>query len=144
MHLKLFSWAVNKKTKLLENPKPLTDQRQTGNWAEALAAAELKRKGYKILARNWMHKNDELDIIAMEAGQLVFVEVRARKADAAVPGYFSLGGAKRTALRRGALAYLHEKEAAEGKEFAWRFDVVEVSYEDRKKYELRHYEGVGM
>ena len=137
MHLKLFSWSLNKKTGLLGKPKPLTQNRKTGNWAEGLAAEDLRKKKMRILARNWTYKNDELDIIAQDGEGVVFVEVRARSAKAHVPGYFTLGGGKRTALRRAINAYLHEHG-----EVPWRFDVVEVSYSSTKDYEVKHYEGV--
>lgn len=118
----------------------LTQQKQTGNWAESLAADELKKKGYRIAARNWMRGADELDIVAMEGAQVVFVEVRARKSNARVPGALTLNGHKKTALRRAANAYLHTLP----EEVGWRFDVVEVSYSSKKDYELYHYEGVSL
>lgn len=126
----LFSWSVK---------KPPTLKRQTGDWAENLAAELLMKKKLRILARNWTHKNDELDIIAEEQGQVVFVEVRARAATATVPGYFTVNRHKKTALRRAALAYLRKREAC-----PWRFDVVEVSYKTREDYEIRHYQGVSL
>lgn len=117
---------------------PLTQQKQTGNWAEGLAAEALKKKGYKINERNWMRGADELDIIALDDGQVVFVEVRARKSNARVPGAQTLNGHKKTALRRAANAYLHTLPD----EVGWRFDVVEISYKTKQDYELYHYEGV--
>lgn len=118
----------------------LTLQKAVGNWAEKLAAETLKKKGYKIIATNWMNGADELDIIARDEGVTVFVEVRARKSNARVPGAQTLGSAKRKALRRVAQAYLRTLD----EEVGWRFDVVEVSYKDKKDYELHHYEGVSL
>lgn len=130
MFPKLFVWSSKKLS---------TFRRQIGDWAEELAAKELIAKKLRILARNWMHKNDELDIIAEEAGQVVFVEVRARNAAAMVPGYFTLGPDKRKALRRAINAYLCTRA-----ECSWRFDVVEVSYKSKEDYKLWHYEGVSL
>ena len=117
---------------------PATLQKRIGNWAEELAARELQKKGYRIKERNWMNGADELDVIAMDEGVMVFVEVRARKHNARVPGAQTLGAAKRKALRRVATAYLRTLP----EEVGWRFDVVEVSYESKDKFELTHYEGV--
>jgi len=117
--------------------KKITPKRETGDWAEELAAKELLRKHYKIVKRNWTFGHDELDIIAEEDGQVVFVEVRARTHEALVPGYFSLTKKKRIALRRAIRGYLRTRE-----ECGWRFDVVDVSYKNRIEYELNHYEGV--
>jgi putative endonuclease len=125
---RLFSWSPITK---------LTPKRETGDWAEMLAAEELIKKKYQILERNWTHVHDELDIIANEDGQVVFVEVRARTEDAKVPGYFSLTKKKKTALRRAIMAYLRTRP-----ECGWRFDVIEISYKNRQEYELHHYEGV--
>lgn len=117
----------------------MTPKKATGNWAESLATKRLKEKGYKIVARNWTHGKDELDIVAVEDAQIVFVEVRARQSTGVhVPGALSLDSGKKTAVRRAALAYLRPFPS----EPAWRFDVVEVSYKTKKDYELYHYEGV--
>ncbi len=40
----------------------------------------LRLKGYRILARNFRHRHGEIDIIAMRAQLLVFVEVNKEPA----------------------------------------------------------------
>ena len=58
---------------------------ERGQYGEDLAADYCKRTlGFQVIARNWRHKRDELDIVCLDAGVLVFVEVRARAADALV------------------------------------------------------------
>lgn len=52
--------------------------RDSGNLGERIAGEFLKKKGYKILGRNFRSKFGEIDIIAQEAGALVFVEVKTR------------------------------------------------------------------
>ena len=49
------------------------------NWkkAEKLAVDYLKKKGYKILVRNYRTIYGEIDIIAMKKKTLVFVEVKS-------------------------------------------------------------------
>ncbi len=51
----------------------------TGNTGEALAAAHLIEKGYKILHSNWRHSRWEVDIIAEKNTILHFVEVKTRR-----------------------------------------------------------------
>jgi putative endonuclease len=51
----------------------------TGNTGEALAAAYLSEKGYRILHQNWRHSRWEVDIIAEKDGILHFVEVKTRR-----------------------------------------------------------------
>lgn len=45
---------------------------------EALACAYLKRRGYKMLDRNYRTKIGEIDIVALDGKVLVFVEVKTR------------------------------------------------------------------
>lgn len=52
--------------------------RDSGNLGERIASEFLKKKGYKILGRNFRSKFGEIDIIAQEGGVLVFVEVKTR------------------------------------------------------------------
>ena len=46
-----------------------------GGAGEEAAAKYLRRKGYKILERNYHIRGGELDIIAQKDGYIVFVEV---------------------------------------------------------------------
>ena len=54
----------------------------TGRAGEAAAAAHLRRSGYKIVARNYRVREGEIDIVAEHSGDLVFVEVKARRSGA--------------------------------------------------------------
>ncbi len=56
----------------------LTPKRITGNLGERLAARHLKRSGYKIKAKNYVAKENEIDIIAENKTTLAFVEVKTR------------------------------------------------------------------
>jgi len=56
------------------------DPRQAlGKSGEDLACAELRRRGYAILARRFRTPRGELDIVARDGETLVFVEVKARR-----------------------------------------------------------------
>ena len=50
----------------------------TGKSGEDAAVDFLKRQKYIILAKNYRTKIGELDIVAKEGGQIVFVEVKTR------------------------------------------------------------------
>lgn len=52
--------------------------RSIGNKAEDLACEYLMRLGFKILKRNFLVRGGEIDIIARDQDELVFVEVKAR------------------------------------------------------------------
>lgn len=53
-------------------------KKSIGNLGESLALKHLRNKGYKILKRNFRSKFGEIDIIALEGNDLVFVEVKTR------------------------------------------------------------------
>ena len=58
----------------------LTSRRKTGNRGEGLAAKHLRKNKYKILCRNYVGANTEIDIIAENKTTLAFVEVKTRTA----------------------------------------------------------------
>jgi putative endonuclease len=53
-------------------------KKQSGDAAEALAASFLARHGLRVLERNWRVRGGEIDLICVDRGCLVFVEVRLR------------------------------------------------------------------
>jgi putative endonuclease len=81
-------------------------RRALGAFGEAAARSHLLRAGYRILASNWRCPIGEIDLVAQLGGQLVFVEVRTRRADGPVAPEESLSPAKRRRLAALAFAYL--------------------------------------
>lgn len=55
--------------------------REIGAFGEDIAEKYLKKRGYKILSRNYGCRGGEIDIICFRFGRLVFVEVKARSND---------------------------------------------------------------
>jgi putative endonuclease len=96
---------------------------QLGRMGEAVAARYLQAKGYTILERNFRCGLGEIDIIAKQAGQLVFVEVKTRTTQDVARPADSVTAAKQERLAKAAEVYLLRK--AKG-EWRCRFDVVEV------------------
>lgn len=58
---------------------PHINRRSQGKAGEDIAANYLEREGLKILERNYRFERGEIDIIAEEGDELVFVEVKARR-----------------------------------------------------------------
>ncbi|MGE0865986.1 MAG: YraN family protein [Vicinamibacterales bacterium] len=57
----------------------MTYQRQQlGLEGEEIAATELQRLGYQILVRRYRSRFGEIDLIARDAGTVVFVEVKTK------------------------------------------------------------------
>lgn len=53
-----------------------------GRFGEAWAVGLLNRLGYRVVDRNVRFRSGELDIVAHEGGDLVFVEVKCRRSSA--------------------------------------------------------------
>jgi putative endonuclease len=124
-------------------PKKLasnSNRAERGQYGEDLAATYCKHTlGFQLIARNWRYKRDELDIVCLDAGVLVFVEVRARAAKALVGGYHSIDAHKKQALQRGSKAYINQLQNPPKHV---RFDVIEVSLSDDGEGDVRHYGNV--
>ena len=102
---------------------PSDRRRALGGFGERAAAAHLLRRGMTIVARNWRCPLGEIDLVAREGGQVVFVEVRARRAGAVAPEE-TIGPAK--AARLAALAAAYLQAAALPEHTPWRIDLVAV------------------
>ena len=93
---------------------------ETGRNAEDLAAAFLQAKGLTIIEKNFRAKVGEIDIVAKDGDEIVFVEVRARATRDFGGAAASVDGSKRRKLIRAARLWLQ----ARGWDGACRFDVV--------------------
>lgn len=112
-----------------------------GRRAEDIVARWLSEKAWRILARNARTRFGELDIVALDGGTLVFLEVKAgREGAAAGPErpILSVGPRKQLRIRRLATAWMAEHR--EGPRYAEiRFDVVGVSFDrDGSLTEVEH------
>ncbi|MFN0147723.1 MAG: YraN family protein [Dehalococcoidia bacterium] len=58
----------------------MTARRDLGDFGERLAAHRLEAAGLTVLARNVRVPAGEIDVVARDGGDMVFVEVRTRKA----------------------------------------------------------------
>lgn len=52
---------------------------QTGKQGEDEASVFLKKRGYKILERNFKKRYGDIDIVAKDSDTLVFIEVKTRR-----------------------------------------------------------------
>ena len=53
-------------------------RRKLGDRGEDVALNYLKNQGYEILDRNWQRKWGEIDIVARENNEIVFLEVKTQ------------------------------------------------------------------
>jgi putative endonuclease len=97
---------------------------ELGREGEKRALTLLRGRGYKILARNYRCRHGEIDIVAFEGGEYVFVEVKARSGDAMGSALDAVTKAKQRKMARVAEQYLIERKLT-GR--PCRFDVVAIA-----------------
>ena len=86
-----------------------TDGRQSlGKLGEDLACAELLRRGYAVCERRYRTRYGEIDIIARESGDVVFIEVKTRRDHQRGTPLESITPAKLARLRRLAGTWLRQ------------------------------------
>jgi putative endonuclease len=115
-------------------------RQRLGRAAEQLVATRLERCGWRIVGRNVRLPSGELDIVALDGESLVFVEVKAGRADAALgperPAH-AVGRRKQLKLRRLAREWIAERRGPSGVA-GYRFDVVGVSFGHDGRADVDH------
>ncbi len=114
-----------------------------GRAGERRAARYLRRRGLRILKRNWRGPGGELDLVALDGEQVVVVEVRTSGAPRPFAGgpEQTVGPEKLRRLRRLTSLYLLTlpRPPAGGV----RIDVVAVVRRSSWRWELRWFPNVG-
>lgn len=98
-------------------------RKNVGDIGEAFAAELLTNAGYRIIARNYMTKSGEIDIIAVRSGVIHFIEVKTRTGDQYGYPSESVTRTKQQRIRRAAEHYLQSRR------LSWNnvsFDVYEI------------------
>jgi putative endonuclease len=104
-----------------------------GQRGEDLAASYLQKNGYKIIQRNYKTMIGEIDIIARDRDDLVFIEVKTRESLEYGQPFESVNKNKRRKIANVAMLYLKKLKNIP----ACRFDVVSVYYEEgRPEFKL--------
>ncbi len=99
------------------------EDKELGRRGEEIAFRYLKKKGYRIIEKNYVCKMGEMDIIAAEKDTLVFIEVKTRTSREFGPPQLAVNTWKQRQLSKVALSYLNEKRLRDVKA---RFDVVAI------------------
>ena len=100
------------------------NKRQTGSRYEETAAAFLTSKGYRVLERNFRCRQGEIDLIARDGNDLVFVEVKFRRGKGQGLPEEAVDFRKQEKIRQAARYYLYRNGYEE--DTACRFDVVGI------------------
>jgi len=103
-----------------------THKQILGQEGERIAESYLRKKGYRVVERNYRCPVGELDLILLDRRVVVFVEVKTRSDDRFGAPLESVGPRKQKKMIKTALFFLtrhrlHNRDA--------RFDVVGISYQ---------------
>ncbi len=125
------------------------DQKALGDFGEKIAADYLKRKGYRILDRNYCPRfvsgpqRAEIDIVAKKDNVISFIEVKTLKqlngfSCSAISPEEKVDYLKQKKLIRAAENWLTEKKISLEK--PWQIDVVAVLADfEAKKAKIQHF-----
>jgi putative endonuclease len=102
------------------------DRRSQGSKFEDLACVYLVEKGYKILDRNVYLMRKELDVVALDRGTVVFVEIKGRRSTRFGSPAEAMGRTKRRHLIEAAKVYIKSRKLV-GR--PCRFDFIAVTFE---------------
>src|SRR6478752_10614067 len=122
------NWSIadltNRWRRRFSRSRELSEHLRLGARGEKLACAFLRRKGYRILYRNFRARHGgESDIVCRDKDTLVFVEVKTRAREDFGRPVEAVDREKQKRISRGALAWLR---MLDNPDILFRFDVVEV------------------
>ena len=119
------------RSSLIKDPKLL------GRWGEKRCERFLKRKGLKILTRNFSCKTGEIDLIMADTdASIVFIEVKTRAGENFAPAESSITPPKKAKLLRTARYFL---AAHNINNRPCRFDVVTIVLPKTGRPKIKHY-----
>ncbi len=101
----------------------LTSTRAIGKYGERVAAAFLRRQGYRVLTRNFQTAKGEIDLVCRDGSVLAFVEVRSRSGEQFGQPAESIDPRKEQAFVAVARDYLR---LLDRDDITHRYDAVEV------------------
>ena len=120
--------------------------RQTGNLGEKIAEDYLKRKGYKILDRNYCFRftgspqKGEIDIIAKKGDDICFIEVktiRIKSGRKSIPPEEKVNFAKQRKLIKVSEVWLAKNKIP--LDAKWQIDVIAIEINQDNQAKISHF-----
>lgn len=109
---------------------------KTGRTGEEIACRHLEQHGYIIRERNWQYRRREIDIIAQQGDELVFVEVKTRRPSSWGTAMQAVSHTKRQHMIEAANYFVR----LHGVELSVRFDIIAIDIAPDETYTLTHAE----
>jgi len=100
----------------------MAEHNETGKAGEQIAVEYLTAKGFVILERNWRFKKNEVDIIARDGDEIVFVEVKTRHENYLVEPELTVSMKQQRSIINTANHYIISHDI----DFEARFDIVSI------------------
>jgi len=105
-----------------------------GEMGEKLALKNIKRLGYKFIAKNYRCPLGEIDLIARDGDCLVFIEIKTRRGRSIGYAKEAINKRKMRQISKVALAYMKANNCCDVKA---RFDVIAINIkDDREEIEI--------
>lgn len=114
----------------------MAEHNDFGKRSEEMAADYLLKKGYEVLARNFVFQKAEIDIIAKISSVIVVVEVKSRATDVFLEPHEAVNKKKIKLLVNAADEFVKESNLQE----EIRFDIISVLQEKGKEPVITHIE----
>lgn len=109
-------------------------KQEIGQNGENIAEDYLKNEGYSIITRNFRSNQGEIDIIAIDKQEIVFIEVKTRTTLKYGNPSEAVNQNKQKHIKNAAKYYIHIHHLDN---CYMRFDVIEVYYRNGK-YRINH------
>ena len=103
--------------------------KEMGQWAERQAQSYLEQQGFVLFAANFYSRFGEIDLIMIQADQLIFVEVKARQPTQWGHANEVITQSKQHKMMQTALVFLQQYPQFEL--YSLRFDVVCIDFLQR-------------
>lgn len=115
----------------------MTYQKQLGAKGEQIASDFLESKGYRIIDQNFSSRFGELDLVALDGEDLVFVEVKTRTNLAFGFPESSITPAKVEKIQNTGLIWLQDHPETTGD---WRIDIIAILLNTHQEIEdIQHF-----
>lgn len=105
------------------------NNKNLGDLGESIARKYLEKKGYLILDTNYRALQTEIDIVAKDLDELVFIEVKTRSSHKFGEAYEAVDEFKMQNIIRTSMSYIQKKNYYD---LMVRYDIIEVYINEKK------------
>lgn len=109
--------------------------KRVGNFGEMLVLTYLENLNYEIIDRNFYTKYGEIDIIAKDKEEYIFIEVKTRTSDKYGRPAEAVNNNKEKNIERASSVYIYQNRLEN--QYV-RYDIIEVYFLNKNKYYINH------